>query len=140
MRGLYAFRQNRFRSRFDAEDDGWPVGTLEDVGLSREGISRFIQMLIDMPIDSVHASDIHGVLIARHGRLVLEEYFHGFHRGEPHDTRSASKSVTSVLTGAAILHGYPIGPSTPVYEAMYGGHCAASDSCRQLLPFRPESC
>ncbi len=111
-----------------AEDDGWPVGNLEEVGLSRDAISRFIRMLIDMPIDSVHASDIHGVLIARRGRLVLEEYFHGFHRGLPHDTRSASKSVTSVLTGAAMLHGYPIGPSTAVYEAMYGaGAAAASD-------------
>ena len=109
-----------------AEDDGWPVGTLEEAGLSREAISRFIQMLIDIPIDSVHASDIHGALIARHGRLVLEEYFHGFHRDEPHDTRSASKSVTSVLTGAAILHGDPIGPSTPVYEAMYGAGAAAA--------------
>jgi CubicO group peptidase (beta-lactamase class C family) len=109
-----------------AEDDGWPVGTLEEVGLSREVVSRFIQMLIDMPIDSVHASDIHGVLIARHGKLVLEEYFHGFHRDEPHDTRSASKSVTSVLTGAALLHGDPISPSTPVYEAMYGAAAAAA--------------
>lgn len=109
-----------------AENDGWPVGTLEEVGLSHEVISRFIQMLIDMPIDSVHASDIHGVLIARHGRLVLEEYFHGFHRDEPHDTRSASKSVTSVLTGAALLRGDPIGLSTPVYEAMYGADAAAA--------------
>jgi CubicO group peptidase (beta-lactamase class C family) len=83
-------------------------------------------MLIDLPIDSVHASDIHGVLLARRGRLVLEEYFHGFHRDEPHDTRSASKSVTSVLTGAALLQGDPISPSTPVYEAMFGAGAAGA--------------
>ena len=26
------------------------------------------------------------MLIARHGKLVLEEYFHGYHRNLPHDT------------------------------------------------------
>jgi CubicO group peptidase (beta-lactamase class C family) len=112
--------------RPSAEDDGWPVGTLEEVGISRDAVSRFIQMLIDTPIDSIHASDIHGALIARHGKLVLEEYFHGFHRDEPHDTRSAAKSLTSILTGAAILRGEPIGPSTPVYEAMNGAAAAAA--------------
>src|SRR5262249_3571484 len=48
-----------------AEDDGWPVATLDDVGLSRDGIARFVQMLIDTPIDSVRAQDVHAVLIAR---------------------------------------------------------------------------
>jgi CubicO group peptidase (beta-lactamase class C family) len=53
------------------------------------------------------------VLVARHGKLVLEEYFHGTSPDEPHDTRSAAKSLTSVLAGAAKL---PV--STPVYRAM----------------------
>ena len=107
-----------------AEDDGWPVAALEDVGISREGISRFVQMLFDMPIDSFHASDIHAVLIARHGKLVLEEYFHGFHREEPHDTRSAAKTLVTLLTGAANLKGLPISASTPVYETMDGPDAA----------------
>jgi CubicO group peptidase (beta-lactamase class C family) len=110
-----------------AEDDGWSVATLDDVGISRDGINRFVQMLIDTPIDSVHASDVHGVLIARHGKLVLEEYFHGFHRELLHDTRSASKSLTSVLTGAAVLHGDSIGPSTPVYKVINGADKADLD-------------
>jgi CubicO group peptidase (beta-lactamase class C family) len=101
-----------------AADDGWPAASLEDVGVSRDAITRFVQTLIDTPIDSVHASEIHGVLIARHGKLVLEEYFHGFRRDMLHDTRSASKSLTSALTGAALLQGYPIAASTPVYVAM----------------------
>jgi CubicO group peptidase (beta-lactamase class C family) len=102
-----------------AEDDGWPVGTIDDAGISREMISRFVQMLIGTPMDSSSAPDIHAVLIARHGKLVLEEYFHGMHREALHDTRSAAKSLTSVLTGAAILHGEPIRLSTPVYQTMY---------------------
>jgi len=100
-----------------AEDDGWPVASLKDVGISDSAIARFIQKVIDTPIDSVHSSEIHGVLIARHGKLVLEEYFHGFHREQLHDLRSAAKSLTSALTGAAAMHGW-IRPSTPVYETM----------------------
>jgi CubicO group peptidase (beta-lactamase class C family) len=61
----------------------------------------------------LHASEIHGVLIARHGKLVLEEYFHGTNPDEPHDTRSAAKSLTSMLVGAAKLPA-----STHVYAAM----------------------
>lgn len=104
-----------------AFDDGWPTASLEDVGISRAGIEKFIQMIIDTPIDSVHAPEVHGVLIARHGKLVLEEYFHGEHRDKPHDTRSASKSLTATLIGAAINAGVPLRVSSPVYQVMNGG-------------------
>jgi len=63
----------------------------------------------------------HGILIARHGKLVLEEYFHGEHREKPHDTRSASKSIASDLMGASIYAGIPISPSDFVYKVMNGG-------------------
>lgn len=96
-------------------EDGWPVGTLEEVGIDRARISAFIQKLIDTPIDSLGASDIHGVLIARHGKLVLEEYFHDFGRDREHDTRSAAKSLTSLLVGATMLKGASFDTSTPVY-------------------------
>jgi CubicO group peptidase (beta-lactamase class C family) len=99
-------------------DDAWPVATLDEVGIDHDTIVRFVQMLIETPIDSVHAPEIHGVLIARHGKLVLEEYFHGFSRGNLHDTRSAAKSLASVLTGAAIRQGAPISLSTAVYDTM----------------------
>ena len=104
-----------------AFDDGWPTGSLESVGISRDTMERFIRMIIDKPGDSLLASQIHGVLIARHGKLVLEEYFHGESREKPHDTRSAAKSLTATLIGAAIQAGVPLSVSTPVYQAMNGG-------------------
>ena len=104
-----------------ARDDGWTTGTVEEVGIDRAGVERFVQQLVDMPMDTVDAPQIHGLLIARHGKLVLEEYFHGEHRDRLHDTRSASKSVTATLIGAAIQAGMPIDLSTPVYEVMNGG-------------------
>jgi CubicO group peptidase (beta-lactamase class C family) len=96
-----------------ARDDGWPVATLEDVKIDRAKIEQFIQTLVDLPMDSIHAPDIHAVLVARHGKLVLEEYFHGESRDGLHDTRSASKSVTGLLFGAAGLD-----PALPVYATL----------------------
>jgi CubicO group peptidase (beta-lactamase class C family) len=103
------------------EDDGWTTAALEDVGIDRTIITRFIQKLVDMPMDSAGAPEIHGVLIARHGKLVLEEYFHGEHREKAHDTRSAGKSLASDMAGAAMQAGVDLSVSTPVYEVMNGG-------------------
>jgi CubicO group peptidase (beta-lactamase class C family) len=99
-------------------DDGWPVATVEAVGMSREGIERVVQMLIDLPMDSLSTSQIHSLLIARRGKLVVEEYFHGYHRDMPHDTRSAAKSWMAVLLGAAMQAGVPLRLDTPVYRTM----------------------
>jgi CubicO group peptidase (beta-lactamase class C family) len=97
-----------------ARDDGWPTGTLE-------GIESFIQKILDTPMESVDTPEIHGILIARHGKLVLEEYFHGENRDKLHETRSAAKSVTATVVGAALQAGAPLQLSTPVYQIMNGG-------------------
>lgn len=102
-------------------EDGWQTGTLEEVGISRAEIEKFIQMVSDTPMDAANAREDHGILIARHGKLVLEEYFHGEHREKPHDTRSASKSIGSDMTGAAIYSGIPIKTTDFVYQVMNGG-------------------
>jgi CubicO group peptidase (beta-lactamase class C family) len=101
-------------------DDGWPVAGVEDVGISREAIEKFVQMLIDKPMDSITTPQVHSVLISRHGKLVVEEYFHGYDRNTPHDTRSAAKSWVAVLLGAAMQTGVPISTTTPVYKTMLG--------------------
>lgn len=103
-----------------AGDDGWSTASLADVGISVEPIAAMIEKEIDPPADNVSAPYVHAVLIARHGKLVLEEYFHRFHRDEPHDTRSASKSLTSLLTGATIQAGEIRDTSIPVYSTIFG--------------------
>jgi len=102
-------------------DDGWQTGTLEEVAISRGEIEKFVQMFVDAPTDSVNSPAVHGVLIARHGKLVLEEYFYGENREKAHDTRSASKSVAADLIGAAIYSGVPLKTSIPVYQVMNNG-------------------
>jgi len=88
-------------------------------------IERVVQTVLDMPMDSLGAPQIHALLLARNGRLVLEEYFHGESRDRLHETRSAAKSVTSVLIGAALTAGAPISLSSSVYRIMDGDTAAA---------------
>jgi CubicO group peptidase (beta-lactamase class C family) len=109
-----------------ARDDGWPTATLDEVNIDRPTIEKMVQRIINSPMESVHNQQIDGVLIARHGKLVLEEYFHGQHRDKLHDTRSASKSMTATLIAAAMYAGAPLTLTTPVYQIMNGGAFPAS--------------
>ncbi len=45
------------------------------------------------------------LVVAKDGRLVHERYWNGFTRDTPHDLRSATKTFTSALVGAAIDRG-----------------------------------
>lgn len=107
-------------------DDGWEVASLADVGMSVGPIEDLVRRVVNTPMDSITSPCTHAFLIARHGKLVAEEYFHGYTADWPHETRSASKSVTSTLIGIAIQNGVPISLSTPVYGLMYGGRAPAN--------------
>jgi CubicO group peptidase (beta-lactamase class C family) len=84
-------------------------------------MERLVQSFIDMPMDEADAPEIHALLIARHGRLVLEEYFHGFSRDQLHTLRSAGKSVSGAVVGAAMHAGAPLRLDSRVYQVMNGG-------------------
>ena len=101
--------------------DGWPIATFDEVNIDRNGIENFVQWILDMPMDSVETMQVDAILVARHGKLVLEEYFHGFDRDMPHSTRSAGKSMTATLIGAAVQAGLSVSLSSPVYQVMNGG-------------------
>jgi CubicO group peptidase (beta-lactamase class C family) len=103
-----------------ADDDGWTVGNLQEVGMSPDSIGELVRY-VSAPFTSLDDPYLHGILVARHGKLVLEEYFYGFHRNKTHDTRSASKSLTATLVGAAILNVAKLDPQTRVYDLLYKG-------------------
>ncbi|HEX6661734.1 MAG TPA: serine hydrolase domain-containing protein [Sphingomicrobium sp.] len=101
--------------------DGWPASTLKAEGIDQPAMERLVQSIIDMKMDEADAPEIHALLITRHGRLVLEEYFHGFSRDELHTLRSAGKSISGAVIGAAMHAGAPIGLDSRVYQLMNGG-------------------
>ena len=104
-----------------ALEDGWPVSTLASENIDRSAIERLMQKLEEMPMDSLDAPQYEALLIARHGKLVLEEYFHGQSRDNLRNIRSAGKSVTSVLVGAVLHDGAPLRLDSPVYQVMNDG-------------------
>ncbi|MCX7515159.1 serine hydrolase domain-containing protein [Frateuria hangzhouensis] len=92
--------------------DGWPTALPGDVGLDEGRLGALVARLQQTP--AAGAPQVQGLLIARHGKLVVEEYFHGFDAARPHDTRSAGKTFAPLLVGLAMAQGRGIGPGAPV--------------------------
>lgn len=98
--------------------DGWRTARGADVDLDEAALQRAVQRIIEADPFARAPSLIHSVLLARRGRLVLEEYFFGHARDTVHDLRSAGKTYASVMLGAAMRQGYAIGPETRILSAM----------------------
>lgn len=97
------------------DDDGWQTASPADVRLDERKIAAVMNEILRGGTPSLRAPYIQSVQIARHGKLVLDEYFYGFGADRPHDVRSAGKSVATLLVGRAIQDGAPLSPQTPVY-------------------------
>lgn len=101
-----------------ATDDGWPTARARDVGLDEAALARMVGKLGDADPAARRPSLIHALLVARRGKLVVEEYFFGFDRDTPHDLRSAGKTFSSVMLGAAMRRGDRVGPDSKVVELL----------------------
>lgn len=101
--------------------DGWSTAALSGERIDQPAMERLVQSIIDMKMNEADAPEIHALLIARHGRLVLEEYFHGFSRDKLHTLRSAGKSISGTVIGAAMHAGAPLRLNSRVYQVMNGG-------------------
>src|SRR5262245_1922767 len=80
----------------------WPTSTLEAEHLDAARLGD-----LAMRIRRGDYGRITSVLVARRGRLVLEEYFNGWSPNQPHTMQSVTKSVVSLLTGIAGASGLP---------------------------------
>jgi len=83
--------------------DGWRTAAARTVGLDEAVLAKLVQQIADTDPLEPRAPLMHSLLVARHGRLVLEEYFAGERRTGVHDTRSAGKTFASVIVGAVNL-------------------------------------
>lgn len=101
-------------------DDGWDTAHPNDAELDSSLLLALINELTAFEPDSLREPYIHSILIARDGKLVLEEYFHGYHEDRTHDSRSAGKTIGSVLLGIALQQGSIQSLDEPLYE-FYGG-------------------
>ena len=114
-----------------AKQDGWKVGSASSVGLSDSMLAALVRRIVAVDVIDRTAPLIHSVLVARKGKLILEEYFFGFTADETHDLRSASKTFTGLMAGIAIDQGaFTI--DTPVYPVLDSAK-ASSDPRRAKM-------
>ena len=64
--------------------------------------NRLVLSQMEEGIHSDSLVGIESVLVAKKGKIIYEKYFAGFNVDIPHDTRSASKSISSAIIGIAI--------------------------------------
>jgi CubicO group peptidase (beta-lactamase class C family) len=104
--------------------EGWAVAAPE-----QEGLDPAVICGIGPRLEALKEAEAHGVVIARHGRLIYEHYFTGkdqrlgtsigdvnFGAGTMHDVRSISRSVTSLLVGIALDRGLLADLDAPVFS------------------------
>lgn len=103
-------------------NDGWPTARARDVGLDEAGLQGLVRRIAASDPGAPRPTLIQSVLVARKGRLVLEEYFFGQTRETAHDIRSAGKTFSSILLGALMHDGADIGPETRLYGLLGGDH------------------
>ncbi len=108
-------------------NDGWTVAAPD-----QEGLDPALICGIAARLDGWKEADPHGVVVARHGVLVYEDYFSGKdqrwpqqHWGQPlvdtphdvhtkHDLQSITKSIVGILVGIALERGLIQNIDTPV--------------------------
>ena len=113
-----------------AGDDGWQTGSSSQVGLNDSVLVDLVRRIAATDPAAPDASLIHSLLVARHGKLVLDEYFFGYTSDLPHDLRSASKTFTGLMAGIAIDHG-ALKIDTPVYGVLGSGTGGAAEDPRR---------
>ena len=97
-----AFCQNSPKLEYEYEvpmqlSDGWKTSSLGDVNIDSKKVAEMVQNILNSNIE-----DVHSVVLVKSGKLVLEEYFSGYNRETKHKLASATKSISSILTGIAI--------------------------------------
>lgn len=117
--------------------DGWQSAEPGSTGLNTRLLTELVASIAASEPASLREPYIHALLIAHRGKLVMEEYFHGYDRDQPHDSRSAGKSIGSALLGIALHKGILKNLDTPVYP-LFGGvdRFANPDPRKSLMTLR----
>lgn len=99
--------------------EAWTLVPASDVGMDAATLAKAVSTL---PEPRQHL--LSGMIVLRHGKPVLEQYWNGFDKDTLHDMRSATKSITSLLVGIAIDKGMLASEASPMrqhLDAAYGG-------------------
>jgi CubicO group peptidase (beta-lactamase class C family) len=110
---------------------------------SEAGFTSDLEAPLDKAMTEKRVWNLHGVVIVRKGRLMLERYFEGddtargsplgkiaFKADTPHDLRSVSKSIVGLLYGIALADGKVPPPDAPLFASFPEYTDLAADPAR----------
>ena len=81
-------------------DDGWSIADAGKLGWNTDKFDQIETRVADQTWKGITS-----VVVVQHGKLVYEHYFNDGARDTPNDMRSATKTLTALLAGAAIDRG-----------------------------------
>ncbi|HEX5258353.1 MAG TPA: serine hydrolase [Sphingomicrobium sp.] len=74
--------------------DGWRTASASAAGMDEKALQQIVRDIAASDPTVRGPQLMHSILVAYRGKLVLEEYFYGFDRKTPHDTRSEETMQT----------------------------------------------
>ena len=77
-------------------DGDWEISSLGEQEVDPQIIRELMRQILNNNLKNIHS-----ILLIKNGKLILEEYFCGYHRDLKHPVASVTKSVTSILFGIA---------------------------------------
>ena len=98
--------------------DGWRTARAASQRMDEASLRSIVRRLASADPLNDSMPRVHALLVAHHGALVPDEYFHGYSEDRLHDLRSASKTMTSIMAGAAMLRGAAFTISSPIDTAV----------------------
>lgn len=104
-------KQKPYCLRPPAPVSSWEIASPTSVAIDPGSLEKTVRA-----VARGEAGLLHSLILVRHGKLVLEEYFHGYDRHDLHPIQSCTKSVASLLIGIAIDRGEISSLDTPVFE------------------------
>ena len=90
--------------------DGWETADARSLGGDPQKIEEGVRQVLQLG-----NFNIHSLVVVRHGKLVLDEYFYGYGPGDEHPLASVTKSVFSTLFGIAADQGL-LRPEQKLYD------------------------
>ena len=98
--------------------DGWRTARAASTGIDEAALQSVVRNIAESDPTARPPSLIHSILVAHRGRLILEEYFYGYDRSTPHDTRSAGKTFSSVMLGTIPARRAGLTPDSRIYDVL----------------------
>jgi CubicO group peptidase (beta-lactamase class C family) len=110
------------------------------------GFAPDLEARLDKAVADKRVWNLHGLVVARHGRLVLERYWEGqdfawgrdvgrvaFKADTIHDLRSVTKSIVGLLYGIALAEGKVPPPEAPLFQSFPDYADLGADPARARL-------